>query len=148
LLKRGENELRVVSPTKLSEPLRLVGDFRVGIEGEGTILRAPGQPNPLNMEIDYPFYSGTVKYSAEFELDQPCESLTLNLHDVRDSAEVWVNGRNAGKRLWQPYTLEIANFAQPGKNKLTIEVRNNMANLILGNPRPLGLRQMPTLAKA
>jgi len=70
----------------------------------------------------------------------------LNLHDVRDAAEVWVNGRNAGKRLWQPYVFDLTDLAQPGKNTLTIEVRNNMANLILGNPRPLGLRQMPSLA--
>ncbi len=146
LFKRGENALKVVSPTKLSEPLRLVGDFRVSIEGEQVTLRAPGEPNPLNLELDYPFYSGTITYRAEFTLEKPCQSLTLNLHDARDAAEVWVNGKNAGKRLWQPYLFEIADLAQPGKNTLTIEVRNNMANLILGNPRALGLRQMPTLA--
>lgn len=146
LLKRGKNVLKVASPTKLSEPLRLVGDFRVELSGEDLTLHTPAEPKPFNLEIDYPFYSGTVTYQAEFELDGKPDSLTLNLHDVRDAAEVWVNGRNAGKRLWQPYVFEIADLADPGMNTLTIEVRNNMANLILGNPRPLGLRQMPTLA--
>ncbi len=146
LLKRGDNVLKVVSPTKLSEPLRLVGDFRVTLAGEQITLKAPAEPNPFNLEVDYPFYSGTVTYQAEFEVDGNPGSLMLNLHDVRDAAEVWVNGRNAGKRLWQPYVFDLTDLAQPGKNTLTIEVRNNMANLILGNPRPLGLRQMPSLA--
>jgi hypothetical protein len=161
LLKRGENALKVVSPTKLSEPLRLVGDFRVHlaeantehpesracrrIEGALTLL-PPADPDPFMLEADYPFFSGTVTYRAEFELDKPCTSLVLNLHDARDSVEVCVNGKSAGKRLWQPYTFDIASLTQPGVNKLTIEVRNNMANLILGNPRPLGLREMPSLA--
>jgi len=148
LLRKGENVLKVVSPTKLSEPLRLVGDFHVTLAGEKVTLRAHGEPHPFNMEMDYPFFSGTLTYGAEFEMDMPCDSLTLNLHNPHDSVEVWVNGKNAGKRLWQPYTFEIADLAQPGKNKLTIEVRNNGANLIQGNPRPLGLRQMPSLAKA
>ena len=146
LLKRGENTLKVVSPTRLSEPLRLVGDFHVTVADEHVTLRTPGEAHPFALELDYPFYSGTVTYRAEFELGKPCESLLLDLHDARDSVEVCVNGKSAGKRLWQPYTFEIADLAQPGTNKLTIEVRNNMANLIFGQPRPLGLRQMPSLA--
>jgi len=57
LLKRGDNVLKVVSPTKLSEPLRLVGDFRVTLAGEQITLKAPAEPNPFNLEVDYPFYS-------------------------------------------------------------------------------------------
>lgn len=146
LLKRGENVLKVVSPTKLSEPLRLVGDFRVHLAGESITLTAPNHIDPFELEMDYPFYSGTVTYRAEFDLDKPYASLMLNLHDPRDSVTLRVNGTDAGKRLWQPYTFDIADLAQAGTNTLEIEVRNNMANLIFGNPRPLGLRRMPTLA--
>lgn len=145
LLKRGENTLRVISPTKLSEPLRLVGDFRVHLVGESLTISAPAELNPFMLETDYPFYSGPVTYKAEFNLDHPCGALTLNLHDPHDSVTLRVNGKDAGKRLWQPYTFDIAALAQPGKNTLEIEVRNNMANLIFGNPRPLGLRKMPSL---
>jgi hypothetical protein len=160
LLKRGENVLKVISPTKLSEPLRLVGDFRVHLAGESITLTAPAHIDPFELEMDYPFYSGTVTYRAEFDwgliggdntkiggdMLSPPPSLILNLHEPHDSVTLRVNGKDAGKRLWQPYTFDIAALAQSGKNTLEIEVRNNMANLILGNPRPLGLRQMPTLA--
>jgi hypothetical protein len=148
LLRKGTNRFRVVSPTKLSEPLRLVGDFLVRMHGTRVVIEPPAQPNPFNLEIDYPFYSGTVTYTCEFELDREWPALILNLHDVRDAATVRVNGEAAGTRLWEPYVLDISRFAKLGRNTLEIEVRNNMTNLILGNPRPLGLRTMPSVVAA
>lgn len=146
LLRKGENHLRVVSPTKLSEPLRLVGNFKVHLAGKDIVLNPPGELNPFRIEMDYPFYSGTVTYKAAFDLAKEYPSLVLNLHDVRDSAAVRVNGQLVGKRLWEPYTIDIAKFAHIGSNTLEIEVRNNMANLIQGNPRALGLQHMPDLS--
>ena len=146
LMKRGKNALRVVSPTKLSEPLRLIGDFRVRMAEEHVTLQAPGAIDPFMLEADYPFYSGTMIYRARFDLDKPYSTLMLNLHEVRDAVTLRVNGKLLGKRLWQPYTFDIASLAQPGANTLEIEVRNNMANMIQGNPRPMGLRQAPALA--
>jgi hypothetical protein len=146
LLKRGTNQIRVISPTKLSEPIRLVGDFRVRIDGTKVILLEPGDLNPFRLEQDYPFYSGTILYRARFDLDKEYSALILNLHDVRDTATVWINGRSAGKRLWAPYTIDVVEFAQIGSNTLEIEIRNNMVNLIQGNPRALGLTKMPTIA--
>jgi len=145
LLRRGTNHFRIVSPTKLSEPLRLVGDFRVRLQDDGIALVDPGAVDPFNLELDYPFYSGTVTYRAQFELKGECSSLVLDLRDVRDSAAVIVNGSPVGRRLWAPYVFDLARHAVVGRNEVAIQVRNNMANLILGNPRPLGLRSMPSL---
>lgn len=152
LLKRGENSLKVVSPTKLSEPLRLVGDFRVRAQRSepesghcGVALLAPGPVDPFAPEADYPFYSGTVTYRMEFDLADRPASLLLDLKDVRDTAAVRVNGKLVGTRLWAPYEFEIAEFAVAGVNTVEVDVRNNMANLILGQARPFGLRKMPEL---
>lgn len=146
LLQEGMNSLKVVSPTKLSEPLRLVGDFLVDLKGKKIALKPRNGENPFRLELNYPFYSGTVTYYFEFELSKDYTVLNLNLHDVRDAATVYVNGELAGKRLWSPYVLDIADYAKSGKNTLKVEVRNNMTNLIYGNPRALGLQNMPTLA--
>ena len=147
LLVRGENTLKVVSPTKLSEPLRFVGDFRV-LDKDGRIeLSQSGQSDPLQFELDHPFYSGVINYRAEFELDAPCRQLLLDLHNAHDAVRLTVNGQDAGRRLWQPYQFDIAGLAKTGTNVLEIEVRNNMANLMLGNPRPMGLRKMPSLSR-
>ena len=145
VLRKGRNSIRVVSPTRLSEPIQLVGDFRVHTAGRLVVLVPPGEIDPLQLERDYPFYSGTVTYKAEFELRSALSPLELDLQAVNDSAEVWVNGQFAGKRLWAPYRLDIASFAHQGANTLEIRVRNNMANLLLGLSRPLGLRKAPTL---
>lgn len=145
LLKRGENVLKVISPTKLSEPLRLVGDFQVHIEDNKLTLTQPATFDPIKPEADYPFFSGTVTYKADFKLSEKPAALILDLHDARDSVTLRVNGKDAGQRLWQPYTFNIASLVKKGKNTLEIEVRNNMANLIFGNPRPFGLRKLPTL---
>ncbi|MCE5323680.1 hypothetical protein LLG46_10255 [bacterium] len=146
MLRTGENNFKIISPTKLSEPLRLVGNFSVHIAGKDIVINPTGEVNPFRLEMDYPFYSGTIIYKASFELDKDYPSLILNLHDVRDSAEVIVNGKSVGKRLWEPYTLDISKFAHVGPNNLEIKVRNNMANLIQGNPRALGLQHMPDLS--
>ena len=146
ILKQGVNHFKVISPTKLSEPIRLVGNFIVKIAGKDIVLNPPDEPNLFRLEMDYPFYSGEIKYRAEFELGKAYPSLILNLHDVRDSVTVTVNGETAGMRLWEPYTLDIAKYAKVGVNKLEIEVRNNGANLIHGNPRAMGLAHMPDLS--
>jgi len=146
LLKRGTNHLKVISPTKLSEPLRLVGDFHVRLEGEKVTLTATTTPEPYNLVKDYPFFSGTVLYRAEFNVTKTYKSLILNLRDAHDSVLVRVNGQLAGRRIWPPYAIDIAPHAKLGANTLEIEVRNNMLNLIHGTPRELGLLKMPTLA--
>ena len=145
ILKEGINHFKVISPTRLSEPLRLVGQFHVRLKGKDVCIVEPNEPNPFKLEMDYPFYSGTVTYKAAFDLGKTYPSLVLNLHDVHDSATILVNGKVAGKRLWAPYVLDIASFASPGPNTLEIQVRNNMTNLLGGNPRPLGLMNMPAL---
>ncbi len=146
ILKRGTNIFCVISPTKLSEPLRLVGNFRVHIEGTKVVLSEPREINPFGLEQDYPFYSGTIFYKARFNLNKKYSALILNLHDVHDTATIWVNGCFVGKRLWAPYAFDIADLAKIGSNTLDIEIRNNMSNLIHGNPRPLGLKRPPTIA--
>lgn len=145
LLRQGTNHFRIVAPTKLSEPLRLVGQFHVKLDGTNLALSEADSPSPFALEKHFPFYSGTVTYRTSFELDQEFTSLVLNLGDVRDSAEVFVNGVSAGKRLWAPYRFEIARLSKRGANEIRIDVRNNMANLILGSAKPLGLRLAPTL---
>ncbi len=145
LLRRGINHFRIESPTKLSEPVRLVGDFHVRLADAYITLVSPGEFDPFKLESAYPGYSGTVRYRARFELNHTYRSLILDLGDVRDSAAVYLNGTLVGKRLWAPYKFELARHAQLGLNELVIEVRNNLANLISGQPRPYGLRQAPTL---
>jgi hypothetical protein len=43
------------------------------------------------------------------------------------AAEVWVNGRKAGERVWRPYRFDITGLVRSGLNQLRIRVANSDA---------------------
>ncbi len=54
--------------------------------------------------------------------------VTVNLGEVRECAELWVNGQLAGTRIWPPYRVEITDLLQEGENELAVVVANLLAN--------------------
>lgn len=71
-------------------------------------------------------FSGYVDYTTEFKA--PRGATQLDLGRVEHLAEVWVNDKPVGARLWAPYTFNIAAALRPGKNTLRIRVGNLIAN--------------------
>ncbi|HDP99957.1 MAG TPA: hypothetical protein ENN22_12335 [bacterium] len=63
-----------------------------------------------------------------FSLLPKYDKYRLIVSQVRDVAEVWVNGYNAGVRCWQPYHFDISEHVQLGKNRLEIKVTNTPGN--------------------
>ena len=77
------------------------------------------------------FYRKTIHVPATW-LDAG-RSVYLDLGDVRDVAEVFVNGRSAGV-LWKaPFSADITAFVKPGSNALKIEVMNLWINRLIGD---------------
>ena len=62
-------------------------------------------------------------YTTSFTLAEtiPGKRYSLNLGEVCYVAEVQVNGKSVGKRIWMPYIFTITDYLKPGEN--TIEVR-------------------------
>ena len=56
------------------------------------------------------------------------DACLLDLGDVRECAEVYVNGQYAGARVWPPYQLDITSFVRPGTNELLVVVANTLSN--------------------
>ncbi|MFZ2654003.1 MAG: glycosyl hydrolase [Victivallales bacterium] len=79
-------------------------------------------------EMGLGWLSGRGLYRTEFTLSTTGKILYLNLGEVRECAEVWVNGQLVDVRLWQPYRVDITAAARPGLNKLEIVVANLIAN--------------------
>ena len=62
----------------------------------------------------------------------------IDLGSVYYAAEVKVNGKAAGMRLWGPYRFDVSGLLKPGVN--TIEVRvANLINNSYGSHKPGGL---------
>jgi hypothetical protein len=77
------------------------------------------------------WYSGRALYRKRFEAtpgDLKHGSIRLNLGEVRECAEVWVNGTLAGTRIWPPYCLDIKPFLKRGDNEIVLVVSNLPAN--------------------
>lgn len=82
----------------------------------------------------YQYFSGAARYSLDFQLPPapaPPADWVLELGEVRESARVFVNGRDAGAVFCVPYELRIGEYLQPGPNRIVIEVANLPANRII-----------------
>ena len=141
LLIPGENVFEIKTHNRLSEPLSIVGGFNASADGKS--LTPPTEVDPFKALNTHPFYSGTVSYSCKFNLDRMPKKVVLDLGPVADAAAVSVNGKKAGKRLWEPYKLDITEFAETGGNLVEIETRNTPINLLSGKASPFGLKSTP-----
>lgn len=74
------------------------------------------------------WFSGRCMYSNTFEMGDVEGRYEIDLGEVHDYAEVWVNGRLAGVRVWAPYRLDISGYVVPGINEITVTVANSAAN--------------------
>jgi hypothetical protein len=73
-------------------------------------------------------FTGYVDYTIEFEVDGAHGRLVLDLGAVKHMAEVWVNGKALGSRLWPPFAFEIREAVRPGRNELLVRVGNLLCN--------------------
>lgn len=75
------------------------------------------------------WYSGRAVYKTTIHLPQaPDRETTLNLGDVRECAEIWINGQLAGVRIWPPYRVAVSSLLRAGENEIAVVVSNLLAN--------------------
>ena len=75
------------------------------------------------------WYSGYAQYDKEVELPDPAgRKLILDLGEVRESVELWVNARCVGARIWPPYSFDITRYVVPGRNDIRVIASNLLAN--------------------
>jgi hypothetical protein len=93
-----------------------------------------------------PQFSGTVRYETSFVLEKNADSgpLWLDLGDVYETAEAWLNDKPAGVRICPPYVVEVTGLLQAGKNQLRIEVTNTLAKARGNNGLDRAMAQEPS----
>jgi hypothetical protein len=82
------------------------------------------------------FYSGTASYSIAFDRPERVakgERLVLDLGEVRELAEVELNGRRQGIMWCPPFQVDITDAVKARGNRLRIEVVNFWPNRIIGD---------------
>lgn len=121
----------------------------VALRGPWSLIFAERLSAPLHLQLDTlvswsqlhepdaRYFSGTAEYGLEFDVPanrlESDRVLWLDLGEVREMAEVQVNGVDLGV-LWKPpYTVEITRAAHPGRNTLRLRVTNTWRNRIIGD---------------
>ena len=82
--------------------------------------------------------SGRGIYSTAFTVSAAdvARQVILDLGNVRDVAEVTINGKPAGTLLLRPYRIDITGLVRPGENLLDVAVTNALFNsMTLREPR-------------
>jgi len=90
------------------------------------------------------YYSGTATYRIVFNIQHPESSiqepasstpprLFLDLGDVRNLAEVHLNGHNLGTVWTEPFRVDITDAVRPTDNQLEIKVVNLWPNRLIGD---------------
>jgi hypothetical protein len=91
------------------------------------------------------YYSGTATYSKM--IDVPVDDIAqgahfwLDLGDVRELAEVKINGADLGI-LWKtPFRVDVTSALKPGSNRLEIRVTNLWVNRMIGDQQPWAMKK-------
>jgi hypothetical protein len=83
------------------------------------------------------FYSGTAVYEKTFdwksEVGSRKSQIYLDLGNVRELAEVKVNGKSCGVVWCPPWRVDVTDALKTGENQLQVEVVNFWPNRIIGD---------------
>ena len=129
------------------EAVYVVGDFAVKteksfehldrralrVDGGFYITSAPETVTDGNIaEQGYPFFAGSMTFKKSFNLTaDEAQNRSICFNDLCSTVtEVKVNGKSAGKIMWQPYCIDLSGLLNEGENQIEITVTGNLRNLL------------------
>jgi hypothetical protein len=120
--------LRIEPSGSETEAAVLTGPIRF------TTAAVPGALGDWRTALCLPHHSGAVEYETTFATTAASACVTVDLGHVRGTAELWIDGRPCGIRLWRPYRYACAELAA-GTHRLRIRATNTLgAHYELGRP--------------
>ncbi|MBR5923141.1 MAG: hypothetical protein IKZ59_05040 [Clostridia bacterium] len=105
----------------------------VRVKGGFYLDKAPNSVTDGSLETQgYPFFAGSITL---------CRNVALSGDEAKGAyidfaklpsivADVCVNGKAAGKIMWQPYGLDVSEFAKEGENEIKITLTGSLRNLL------------------
>jgi hypothetical protein len=85
------------------------------------------------------YFSGIATYATDFAAPRGWRQgtpLWIDLGDVRELAEVKVNGVSMGTTWHAPFRLDIGSAVKRGRNRLEVRVANLWVNRLIGDAQP------------
>ena len=90
------------------------------------------------------YFSGTGTYTKTIQASpdwfKPGASIWIDLGDVKNLAEVSVNGVSLGVVWHAPYRVDVTKALKQGKNEIAIKVENAWVNRLIGDQQPNAIK--------
>jgi alpha-L-rhamnosidase len=131
---------------------KLVDTPLASVEGPWNLSFQPGRGAPPSLTLDklmswsdsqdkgVKYFSGTGTYSktvqASADWFKAGTKLWIDLGDVKNLAEVTLNGKSLGIAWHTPYRIDVSGALKPGTNEITIKVTNAWVNRLIGDQQP------------
>jgi len=143
ILTAKETRIIVFDPRNRHEPAARAAEARVveNLPVNGTwLLKAGPVTRTVTALFDWAAdpglrgFSGSATYTTVVSVPVSLvedRRLVLRLGEVRDVAEVRVNGRDLPPLLFAPYEVDVTGFIRPGENTLEVRVTNTQTNELL-----------------
>jgi hypothetical protein len=139
--------------SETTHTLPAVSESRVAtMDGPWTVAFQPDRGAPAsitlntltswtdNSDTGVKYFSGAGTYTKTIQADASWfakgEDLYLDLGDVKNLAEVKVNGKDLGVTWHAPYRVNVTDVLKPGPNQVEIKVVNAWVNRIIGDLQP------------
>lgn len=124
----------------------------ITVEGPWKVMFQPNRGAPasatFNKLISYTensntgikYFSGTATYTKYITIKSNVIAKDaqqwLELGEVKNLAEVVINGRSLGIVWKAPFRIDVTNALKPGENKLEIKITNLWVNRLIGDAQP------------
>ncbi|MBE6546686.1 MAG: hypothetical protein E7668_04515 [Ruminococcaceae bacterium] len=115
-----------VEQERLPLPLRFDISLRDESEDSFRLLAGNSELVDITSLDGYSRFSGEVRYEATLSI--PDDYTVLDLGEVGEVAEVWLNGKYMGARINAPYRFDLSEERIAGDNRLEILVKGNLAH--------------------
>jgi hypothetical protein len=88
-----------------------------------------------NSDPGIKYFSGTATYKTTF-VAQASRAAYIDLGDVKNLAEVVLNGKSQGIAWKKPFKLKLKDGLKEGENILEVKVTNTWVNRLIGDAQP------------
>jgi hypothetical protein len=122
------------------------------LQGPWTVHFQPDRGAPASFTMDQlaswsesdntgvKYFSGDGTYTQTLQAPQswfhPGASLWLDLGDVKNLADVTVNGKDLGVVWHAPFRVDVSGVLKPGANTIAIKVTDAWVNRLIGDQQP------------
>ena len=126
------------------EPVYIVGDFGLRINGEPTelirdayrtygaptIVKAPDTVDIARLDLDgYSQFAGRLTLTKTVDVTDTHRTVHLEGRGM-NSIHLTVNGKEVATKLYAPYDVDITDYLVEGENTLELTILNNLRNMM------------------